>query len=152
MPSTKCKPVGEITQSFGVMHFSNSGAPFPNALWSFTFLHSLDGMESTSESSAMEEAHGDEHGSLSSSARKLFALWERKRSVVRNFLFYFFMFPLLPFILCPKVPFSMVYNDNLPNFLTLSKRICTLATWVANLGSSDSLILQDSRRNNITSC
>lgn len=38
------------------------------------------------------------------------------------------------------------------NFLTWNNRICTLATWMANLGSSDSLILQGSRRNNIISC
>lgn len=31
-------------------------------------------------------------------------------------IFYSIPFPLLPFIFCPKVPFSMVYSDNLPVF------------------------------------
>ena len=71
-------------------------ALLPNALTSFTFLQSLDGMESSSESSAIEEAHGDEQGSLSSSARKLFALWERKRSVVIKRWGFFFLLLYVP--------------------------------------------------------
>lgn len=125
-------------------------APLPNMPQSFTFLHSLDGMESSSESSAMEEAHGDEHGSLSSSARKLFALWERKTPIV-TFPPYCSMFPLLPFIFCPKVTFTRTHSDNLP---CLNTRICPLATWVllTNLGGSGSFILQGSRQDKTTLC
>lgn len=62
--------------------WDTASAPLLDVLQPFTFLHSLDGMESSSDSSAMEEAHGDEQGSLSSSARKLFALGRRERFVV----------------------------------------------------------------------
>lgn len=150
----------EIPQCFGVMLSSNflrpiASASLLDAFWSFTFLHSLDGMESSSESSAMEEAHGDEQGSLSSSARKLFALWEMKRSVVMKwFITTALCSPPFPSFSVLKLhsAWSSVTTYPYFHFLILNKTICTLATQVVptNLENSDSLILQDSRRNKIT--
>lgn len=126
-------------------------AALPNTLSSFTFLHSLDGMESSSESSAMEEAHGDEQGSLSSSARKLFALWEKICSHEMRFFptaLYSLSFPPSS-ALSALSAWSTVTILPYFNFLLLKKRIFMLAMWVVptDPGSSGSFPLQDSRRN-----
>lgn len=112
-----------------------------NVLSSFTFLHSLDGMESSSESSAMEEAHGDEQGSLSSSARKLFALWEKICSHEMRFFpasLYSLSFPPSSALSAWSTVTILPYL----NFLLLNKRIFTLATWVepTDPGSSGSFL------------